>query len=240
MHATSDMPYPTIPAPTVTSLLHHTIIEHFISHGHAPSIELLASLLDQPREAVAAALRTLQDEHGVVLHPASSEIWVCHPFSSAPTNFWVRNARRGWWGNCAWCSMGVVALLGGDASVTTTLGGESTQVTVDVVDGAISHGELLVHFPIPMSHAWDNVVYTCGNMLLFESGEAIDRWCERHDMPRGDAQPLAKIWEFARVWYGRHRDPAWKKWSAAEAREIFARFSLTGPTWELRDTGERF
>jgi hypothetical protein len=223
-----------------TSRLHHTVIEYFIEHGHAPSIEALASTFDQPREAVTAALRALQDGHGVVLHPATSEIWACHPFCAAPTNFWVRNARHGWWGNCAWCSMGVVALLESDATVTTSLGGESKQVSVDIVDGVVSRDDLLVHFPIPMQHAWDNVVYTCSNMLVFDTEEAIDSWCARHRMPRGDAQPLTKISEFARVWYGRHRDPAWKKWSAAEAKEIFARFGLTGPTWEVPDTEERF
>lgn len=234
------MSHPRTFAPVDISILHHTIIEHFISHGRAPAIATLASVLEQPREAVAAALRALQDEHGVVLHPASSEIWVCHPFSSAPTSFWVRSAGRGWWGNCAWCSLGVVALLGSDATVTTSLGGESTQVTVAIANGVVSRDDLLVHFPVPMRHAWDNVVYTCSTMLVFDSEEAIDRWCARHDMPRGDVQPLAKIWEFARVWYGRHRDPAWKKWSASEAREIFARFALTGPTWEIPDTDERF
>ena len=223
-----------------TSRLHHEIIEHFIEHGFAPSIATLSALFGQPRESVTTALRALRDEHGVVLHDASSEIWAAHPFSSAPTNFWVRSARRGWWGNCAWCSMGIVALLGTDASVTTTLGGESAQVTVDIVDGVVSPTGLLVHFPIPMQRAWDNVVYTCSNMLLFDSEGAVDRWCARHGMPRGDVQPLEKIWPFARVGYGRHRDLRWKKWSAAEAREIFSAFGLSGPTWEIPDTADRF
>ncbi|HET7553913.1 MAG TPA: alkylmercury lyase family protein [Gemmatimonadaceae bacterium] len=223
-----------------TSRLHHDIIEHFIEHGYAPSIATLSALLDQPRQSVTTALHALQAEHGVVLHPDSSEIWVAHPFSSAPTNFWVRNARRGWWGNCAWCSMGIVALLGTDASVATTLGGEATHVTVDVVDGVVSPADLLVHFPIPMQHAWDNVVYTCSNMLLFDSEAHIGSWSARHGMPRGDVQPLEKIWQFARVWYGRHRDPEWKKWSASEAREIFATFGLSGPTWEIPESSDRF
>lgn len=223
-----------------TSLLHHEIIEYFIEHGFAPSIAALSAVLDQPRESVTAALHALQNAHGVVLHPTSSEIWVAHPFSSAPTNFWVRSAGRAWWGNCAWCSMGIVALLGSDASITTTLGGESKQVAVGVVDGAVSPAELLVHFPTPMQHAWDNVVYTCSNMLLFDSEAAVDSWCARHRMPRGDVQPLEKIWKFARVWYGRHRDPEWTKWSPTEAKEIFSTFGLSGPTWEIPDLGDRF
>jgi hypothetical protein len=223
-----------------TSRLHHEIIEHFIEHGFAPSVATLSARLDRPRESVAVALHALQDEHGVVLHPSSSEIWVSHPFSSAPTSFWVRNTRRGWWGNCAWCSLGIVALLGTDASITTTLGGESEQVTVNIVNGVVSPADLVVHFPIAMQHAWDNVVFTCSNMLLFDSSAAVDEWCARHGMPRGDVQPLETIWQFARVWYGRHRAPDWKKWSASEARAIFATFGLSGPTWEVPDSGDRF
>jgi hypothetical protein len=77
-------------------------------------------------------------------------------------------------------------------------------------------------------------------MLLFDSEGAIERWCTRHGMPRGDVPPLEKIRQFAKVWYGRHRDPEWKKWSAAEAREIFSTFGLGGPTWEIPDVADRF
>ena len=38
---------------------------------------------------------------GVVLQPNSDEIWVAHPFSSAPTTCVVRSDSRTWWGNCA-------------------------------------------------------------------------------------------------------------------------------------------
>ena len=72
-----------------TSSLHYAIIRHFLERQHAPLIDELAVEFRQPREAVVAGLRALQDYHGVVLHPTSSEIWVIHPFSSAPTNFWV-------------------------------------------------------------------------------------------------------------------------------------------------------
>ena len=45
-----------------------------------------------------------QEYHGVVLHSNEPKIWVLHPFSLAPTNFYVKSEKGEWWGNCAWCS----------------------------------------------------------------------------------------------------------------------------------------
>jgi hypothetical protein len=222
-----------------TSSLHYAIVTHFLEHQHAPLIDELAVQFRQPREAVVAGLRALQDYHGVVLHPTSSEVWVVHPFSTAPTSFWVQSPRGSWWANCAWCSAGVATLVG-DVTITTTLGAEARQVRVQVENGKLRDEGLLVHFPVPMRHVWDNVIYTCSTMVLFESEARIDDWCNRHRIPKGSVQPLSRVFELAKVWYGRHADPAWKKWSGEEARAIFEKFGLTGPTWDIPTNAARF
>jgi hypothetical protein len=220
--------------------LHHAILSHLVARGYPPTIDALATHFGRARDEVAAALRALHEYHGVVLHPVSGEVWTIHPFATAPTNFWVQTPNGQWWGNCAWCAMGIVALTGNAAVVTTTLGAESRQVTVHVDDGVLREEGYLVHFPIPMKHAWDNVTYTCSTMLLFDSEAAIDDWCARHRIPRGDVQPLAKVMAFASAWYGRHLDEHWTKWTAGEARALFAQFGLTGETWEIPGAAERF
>lgn len=221
-------------------LLHATIGRYFVDHGTAPTVAQLGGLLGVEREVVSAALHALAGYHGVVLHPTTGEIWAMHPFSAAPTSFWVESQGRGWWGNCAWCSLGIAALLAADTTITTTLGAESEQVVIRVRDGVVTPAEYRVHFPIPMARAWDNVMYTCSTMLVFASDAAVDAWCARHAMPRGDVQSLATVWAFAQVWYGRHLEPGWTKWTTDEARELFARFGLTGPIWDLPATAERF
>ncbi len=221
-------------------MLHAKIGKFFLERGAAPTIAQLSEQLGHDRTTVAAALQALAAYHGVVLHPGSGEIWVMHPFSSAPTSFWVESDRGRWWGNCAWCSLGIVALLGTDATITTTLGGESEQVVLRIQDGEVVPSTYCVHFPIPMACAWDNVIFTCSTMLVFASPEAVDRWCDRHALPRGDVQPVSKVWAFAQAWYGRHLDPEWTKWTTDEARTIFARFGLEGPIWALPSTEERF
>ena len=73
------------------------------------------------------------------------------------------------------------------------------ETTIEIRDGQLSHPDLLVHFPIPMQQAWDNVTYTCSNMLLFESRDDIIDWCRRHQMPVGDIQPLQRIGARGRI-----------------------------------------
>jgi hypothetical protein len=64
--------------------------------------------------------------------------------------------------------------------------------------------------------------------------------CARHALRKGDAQRIQRAYEFAGVWYGRHLDTDWRKWTVDEARQIFARFGFEGPVWELPQSGRRF
>ena len=226
--------------PVNNSTLHYTIIKFIIDHGYAPEVTELSQLLGVTKDAVALGLRKLQEEHGVVLHPNSEKIWVIHPFSLAPTNFLVRCGDKEWWGNCAWCSLGVAVLLGRDATITTTLGANGKQIDVHIKDGRPRETNLYVHFPVPMRHAWANVIYTCSTMLLFESESQIDAWSKMHRIRKGDVQPIEKIWECSKVWYGNHLNPEWKKWTSEEAKMIFDRFELTGEIWKVPVTDSRF
>lgn len=229
------------PEPSVThASLHHALIEHVIERGFAPDSGELADRLDAFVNEVEQGLRSLQEYHGVVLHPGSSRVWVVHPFSMAPTNFLVRAGDDDWWAPCAWCALGAAALLGRDVDIITTLGAAGDQVTVSVRDGRLQGRGFVVHFPIPMRRVWENVVYSCSNMLLFENDVAVDRWSDRHGVAKGDVQPIAVVWELAKVWYGRHRDPDWQKWTVGEAREIFSGLGLRGDTWKLPESDGQF
>ena len=220
--------------------LHYTIIKFIIDQGYAPEQDKLAHLLNTTEDEIVTALQSLQVDHGAVLHPNSSKVWVIHPFSLAPTNFLVRAGDREWWGNCAWCSLGVAALLNRDVTITTTLGANGRQVDVHIRNGEVVETDFWVHFPVPMRHAWDNVIYTCSTMLLFEDETAVDIWCRKHRIAKGDVQSITKIWAFAKVWYGNHMNPDWKKWTAKEAQKIFEQFGLGGDIWKIPITDKRF
>lgn len=223
-----------------TDKLHYHIIKGVIEQGFAPTVDRLSEIFEADREQIIKGLYDLQNYHGVVLHPHEPKIWVIHPFSLAPTNFYVQSKRGEWWGNCAWCSLGVAALLSEDVQITTTIGAETKQVKINIVNGEIQEKDYFIHFPVPMKNAWDNVIYTCSNMLLFESEAQIDQWTSRHNIPKGDFQPIHKIWQFSRRWYGNHLNPEWTKWTIDEAKQIFKEFELGGKIWELGDLKGRF
>ena len=222
------------------SALHYILIKKIIEDGYAPDRQVLAEYFGTNEKEVIEALYQLQDYHGVVLHPNEPKVWVIHPFSLAPTNFYIRSDQGQWWGNCAWCSLGVAALLKTDLTISTTVGAEGMPIEIHIESGKVLEKDLFIHFPIPMKNAWDNVIYTCSDMLVFRNETQVKDWSGRHNIPLGDIQPIQKIWEFSKVWYGHHLNPNWVKWTVEEAKSIFAEFGLTHPTWELESSGQRF
>mgnify|MGYP000524521226 CR=1 FL=1 len=208
------------------SNLHYAIIREIIDKGYAPDIEGLSKILKADKVEIVAGLYELQKYHGVVLHPNEPKIWVIHPFSLAPTNFYVKSKIGEWWGNCAWCSLGIAALINEDVTISTSIGAESRRIEINIINGRIQENNYLIHFPISMKNAWDNVIYTCSNMLIFENEEQINQWTKKHNIPKGDIQPIEKVWNFSKKWYGNHLNPGWKKWTVAQAKQLFKEFGL--------------
>lgn len=213
--------------------LRYTVNRHFVERGHAPDVAALAARLDADAGAVQASLRRLHASHGLVLHPGRDAIWVAHPFSTAPTGFWVTSARGAWWGNCAWCSLGIAALLGEEAQIHTRLGGEEEAITVSVEDGQIDAQDLIVHVLLPASQWWDNVIFTCSTMLFFRDESAVEAWCLRHGYARGATVPAPTMWRLAQTWYADYLSPSWRRRPPAEAQQVFTDLGLTDDFWQL-------
>jgi Alkylmercury lyase len=223
-----------------TGSLHHELCRGIVEEGAIPARNVLQARLRCSGAELDEALDALADAHGVVLHPGTHRVWVIHPFSLAPTPFLVESERRTWWGNCAWCSFGIAVLAGGTCAITSTLAAEREQVQLIVRDGQLNRTDLVVHFPIPMVQAWENVIYTCSTMLLFKDEEHVDEWTARHRMPRGDVQPVSKVLELAKRWYGDYLNPNWTKKTTADARAIFTDVGFTHAVWSLPSHDGRF
>ncbi len=222
------------------SSLHHAIVETIVARSNPPSVRELRKRFDASQQEIETALTTLAEYHGVVLHPGTHDVWVIHPFSLAPTGFLVTASTGRWWGTCAWCSLGIVELVGGTATVATQLGWSGRHVHLRFEDSKLLDPDYVIHFPIPMTSAWDNVIYTCSMMLLFADDNAVHNWAEHHQKPIGDIRGVEQIWEFSREWYGTHLSPDWEKWTLTEAAEIFSRHGLDGPIWQLPVGDGRF
>jgi len=168
-----------------------------------------------------------------VLHPGRFDIWVAHPFSLAPTPFWVTSARGSWWGNCGWCSLGIAAMLNEDTRIVTRLGAQDEPLELTVRDGQVAASDVVLHIALPVAKWWDNVIYTCGTILFFRSEDAVDAWCRSRNIPRGQTLTLDQAWNLAKAWYSDYLSPTWRRRSAAEAQVIFDDLGLTGPFWAL-------
>jgi hypothetical protein len=204
--------------------LHCQIITAFVEHGHPPN------------DLDPAALDVLAAHHGVVLHPNSHKIWVAHPFAATPTATWVEEGARGWWAPCLWCALGIAALCAPSATIHTRFGGEREPL----VFRADALPDVHVHFPSPARDAWDNVIAWCASVQPFASPADVAPWCARHGMPHGAVVPIAQVAALARVWYGRHLDRDWRKWTIAEAQAHFTSVGLVGEHWRLPMGGDRF
>lgn len=228
-----------------TACVHHAFVGPLLREGKAPTRQIVADALHADLAEVDAALAALEASHSVVLDPHSGEPWVLHPFSLTPTATWVAQTPAGqdalgWWAPCLWCAFGIASLAGGNATVHTSLGGETERVTIHVKDGRLITDDLLVHFAVPPRDAWNNVHRFCSTVLPFRTEADVERWSMRHALPHGEAIPIRQAWDLGRHWYARHADPDWRKWTGAEAAAIFEAVGLTAPFWRFAATDDPF
>jgi len=221
--------------------LHYELIQGILRNGVCPSNAELAPAMGIAEDEVRVLLRTLADGHGVVLHPHVCEPWIVHPFSLTPSPNWVGGAHGSWWAPCIWCALGISVLAGGHVRIHARIGAESQSLVIDVTDGEPRRQDgVWVHFAIPPARAWDNVHRHCSLVLPFHSQVQIEDWCARHRVKRGEAVPLRQVAQLARLWYGTHANADWRKWTVAEAQDIFTRAGLVSEFWRLEAQEGKF
>ena len=217
------------------SSVRYTINKYMVENGFAPNVQALAGRLDCTEEEIKSSLTRLSENHGIVLQPNGFKIWVVHPFANFPTAFWVRSVKGAWWANCAWCSLGIAAMLNDDTSILTRFGAQEESIKLDIKNGRISNPDLVMHFAIPASKWWDNVIYTCATILFFRSEKEVDSWCKNHDISKGAVLSMEKSWKLAKLWYGDYLQTNWRRKTLHEAKTIFQDLGLTGSFWQLQD-----
>lgn len=217
----------------IQNSIRYQVNRFIFDSGFAPSVTQLAELLALSQSEVENGLTALANNHAIVLHPNSFDIWVAHPFALFPTLFWVKTQGQQWWGNCPWCSLGIASLTKTDTEIFTKLKGQQEPLKIEIINNEIVQKEYVVHFPIPAREFWDNVIYTCSMMLIFENESEIDIWCKQHNKPKGEVLPIEQVWELAQIWYGNYLDPDFKRKSKEIAEAMFEQVGLTSSFWKL-------
>lgn len=205
----------------------------FIEKCHVPTINDIATGVQVSSSEVASSLHRLRDEHRLLLYPDTDDIWVAHPFSAIASNYWIEAEERGWWGNCGFCSLGVAAMLKRDVVIRTRLGGEGTPAKINIISGLIEPLNYRLHVPLPIARWHENVIYTCGNVHVFRSDDAVKSWCERHNVPHGQTLSLRSAWNLAQRWYGNYLEQDWVPASNESLGEMLRSCDLDDPFWHL-------
>jgi hypothetical protein len=138
------------------------IYNEIIERTVVPTAAQIAGALGRSAQEVHDSLRRMKEAHILVLQEGDNEILMANPFSAVPTPFVVEAGERSWWGNCIWDAMGIAAMVGGDATISTGCGDCNDAMRIDVEDGVcrMAEGDAIVHFSVPASRWWDNIKFT--------------------------------------------------------------------------------
>jgi Alkylmercury lyase len=148
------------PLTKADSNLRLAIYRFIARRGHVPSARELAQTLSRPEKAIRAGLQRLAGAHTIVLQRETPEILRAAPFWAVPTAFHVQSGKHSWWGSCVWDALGIPAMLGRDASITTACGCCDSAMTLHVRKGRLAAAGGVIHFAVPARRWYDNIVFT--------------------------------------------------------------------------------
>jgi len=211
----------------------HHVYESFVGRGHPPTLQEMADRAGTPAEEVVRALVHLETTRALILSPARDRVLVAPPFSAIPTPFWVETAAGAWWGNCAWESLGIAALVNRDAVIRTSAGAHGRLLEIRVADGEVTGSETVMHIPVPAAQWWDDIRFTCANILFFAAENDVHEWSVRHGIPAGSTLDLRRAWSLAQDWFSGRLERDWRRLSPTEAAESFRKAGLKGAFWTL-------
>jgi Alkylmercury lyase len=206
----------------------------FAEHGRAESPADLARLLGTSDKCVRVRLHELARQRHVVLSDDDT-ILMAHPFASIALGFSVMGRHTLWWGGCAWDSFALPHLVTDvpDVLVATRCPACDRPHAWVVGREAPPPGDQVVHFLVPTSHIWDDVVHTCKHQRIFCDEACVASWLRASGCERGYVMSLATLWRLASHWYDGRLDPGYRRRDASTAAEYFREVGLHGPFWGL-------
>jgi hypothetical protein len=136
------------------------VYSHFADTTHAPSVDETAQHFNISNEEAGEIYKELHTRHAFFLEPDTLSIRMANPFSGIPTDFKVHANGKTYFANCAWDMLGIPAALYSDASIEAICTESYEMVQLEIRDGKVTNGELLVHFPLPFARWYDDLVFT--------------------------------------------------------------------------------
>jgi hypothetical protein len=136
------------------------VYRDFIEQGHPPTVQRVADEIGLTAQEVEHSFRRLEAAHVLVFAPGTLDVWMANPLSAFPTPFWVQTTRGSWWGTCIWDAFGIPAMLGSDATISTSCPDCNEVMDIRIQDASLVPTHGLAHFAVPARNWWDNIGYT--------------------------------------------------------------------------------
>ncbi len=136
------------------------VYDSFVRSAKPPSVVSLANQLHLSIGEVHDSYQRLENNHVFVLQPDDPFIRMAMPFSAIQTDYGVYTGSTRYFGNCAWDAFGIVAALGIDAVVSCVCSDCKHVADFRIARGVLERNDGIVHYAVPASRWWDNIVYT--------------------------------------------------------------------------------
>jgi len=161
--------------------IRYFVYQHFADTTHPPSVDVIAAHFNISAEEATEYYKELHNRHAFFLDLEATTVHMANPFSGIPTDFKVHANGKSYYANCAWDMLGIPAALHADAVIEAVCTESNELVKLEIKDGHVilsrASGEgsppstsktlrstqsdtLLVHFPLPFSHWYDDLVFT--------------------------------------------------------------------------------
>lgn len=140
--------------------IRHFIYSHLADTAHPPTVADTARHFNISTEEAGEYYKELHNRHAFFLDLETLTVRMANPFSGIPTDFKVHANGQTYYANCAWDMLGIPAALHADAVIEAKFTESNELVQLEVKDGKVTNGDLLVHFPLPFAHWYDDLVFT--------------------------------------------------------------------------------
>jgi len=150
--------------------IRHFVYRHFADTTLPPSVDDTAAHFNISTEEAGEYYKELHNRHAFFLDLETLTIRMANPFSGIPTDFKVHANGKTYYANCAWDMLGIPAALHTDAVIEAKFTESNESVKLEIKNGQIANSQstsyqstdsqLLVHFPLPFSHWYDDLVFT--------------------------------------------------------------------------------
>ncbi|MFE3056287.1 organomercurial lyase [Nocardia sp. NPDC059239] len=169
------------PADPAEKAIHQAVLRSFAATGRAPSAAELTRIAARFDVSAASVLARLH-EADVIRLDATGAIASAYPFSTSPTPHRVRITDGATvYAMCAVDALGMPAMLGTDAVITST-----DPTTADPIEITIHAGELIAHPPTAVvflgarAGEGPSADSCCNDLNFFTDRDTAEHWSDAH------------------------------------------------------------